>query len=76
MTENNNGYVLHIGSSIVGPFISHADAYRAMTKLDTDSAFVKPLKPAVGSVKVLDCDRPECRHCRDMERESLHALSK
>ena len=72
---SDNGYVVHAGNKLYGPYISYADAYRAMDKAGL-SGFIKGLNSIGGSVIVDDCDRPECRHCRNMEREADKSFHK
>ena len=71
----DNGYVIQAGNRFYGPYISYSDAYRAMEQIGISNGFVRTLNGVAGSVIVNDCDRPECRHCRSMEREAAISLA-
>jgi hypothetical protein len=64
----NNGYIVKVGNKIFGPYISFGEA-DAAHKGSGDRS-IQILSGDDFTVKVKDCGRSECNHCRSIKRES------
>jgi hypothetical protein len=74
MTVLSNGYIVTVNERVYGPYINYDDATRAHEG-DGDRR-IQALNYHPDAVKVMDCDRSECRHCRSVEREGRKALAR
>ena len=67
-----NGYIVVVNNQAFGPYLTFDDAERAHK--DSGDRRVQALNYNSLALKVKDCDRSECAHCRNTEREGRKAM--
>jgi len=72
MTVLSNGYIVTIDNRVYGPYLTFDDANEAHKGSDFR---VQALNHNPLAIKVKDCNRSECAHCRNTEREGRRARS-
>lgn len=76
--DTNNGVVVLVGNPSDGftPYGPYLDFDSAIDAWDGEECWVMELHADIETVNVMDCDRAECRHCRNTIREGREALAR
>jgi hypothetical protein len=72
-SENtSNGVIALVGNVSDGftPYGPYLDFDAAIDAMDGEECWIMELHSDTETIKVVDCDRSECRHCRSVEREA------
>ena len=69
---NGNGFIVKCDGKFFGPFLSLDDI---AVEFDGKDHSVRSLLFVDTAIKVKDCDRSECSHCRSIAREGRKALA-
>ena len=67
----SNGYVVEVEGRFYGPYLKYDDAVAAH---EGEDATIKALNGHPFALTVKDCDRSECNHCRNTEREGRKSM--
>jgi hypothetical protein len=70
-----NGVVVLVGNPSDGfiPYGPYLDFDAAIDAWEGEECWIMELHSDRETIKVMDCDRSECRHCRSVEREARKA---
>ena len=74
MAVLSNGYIVVVNERAYGPYLTFDDADKAHEG-DGDRR-IQALNHNPYALKVKDCERSECAHCRNTEREGQKAMDK